>query len=295
VVAQDNSASVAIPEGWSFKANGGTAIVTANNYNVIIDINLVRLATNPNNYQRYGAGAGMGAKIVFPSNVDPVRGFPGLIKEFYRVNNQRMDYRIDHVEQMAAPPGQRCAHAIGHGLLSSLNAAPPNIAEKDLPEIEALLCTTAPGPMGNYMVSLSVSEIMAGLGDRERATVGAILSSYQVNQAVVAQQANAMAAPAIAAIHQIGASATARYNATQEANEAQHAGYWSRQDSNARNGQAFSNYLLDQTVIQDNNMYGNGTVGHGTVWNSTADAMVKANPNRYEIVDTPNFWRGVDY
>jgi hypothetical protein len=31
------------------------------------------------------------------------------------------------------------------------------------------------------------------------------------------------------------------------------------------------------------------------VWNSTADALVKANPNRYEIVDTPNFWKGVDY
>jgi hypothetical protein len=36
-------------------------------------------------------------------------------------------------------------------------------------------------------------------------------------------------------------------------------------------------------------------VGHGTVWNSTADALVKANPNRYEIVDNPNFWKGNDF
>jgi hypothetical protein len=42
-------------------------------------------------------------------------------------------------------------------------------------------------------------------------------------------------------------------------------------------------------------MYGNGTVGHGTVWTSTANTLVKADPDRYEIVDTPNFWRGVDY
>ena len=53
--------------------------------------------------------------------------------------------------------------------------------------------------------------------------------------------------------------------------------------------------LLDQTVIQDNNVYGSGTIGHGTVWNSTADALVKANPNRYEIVNAPNFWKGWDY
>jgi len=295
VVSQDNSASVAIPDGWSFKANGGAAIVTDPQYNVIIDINLVRGATNPNPYQRYGAPTGMGARIVFPSNVDPARGFRGLINEFYRVNNQRLDYRIAQVEPMAAPPGERCAHATGHGFLFGAGQPPPNVQEKDYFEMEALLCTTAPGAMGNYTVTLSISEIDPRFADRERVTVGAILSSYQVNQAVVAQQANAMAAPAIAAIHQIGANATARYNATQQANDAQHAGYWARQDTNARSSQAFSNYLLDQTVIQDNNVYGNGTIGHATVWNSTADALVKANPNRYEIVNSPNFWQGWDY
>ena len=99
----------------------------------------------------------------------------------------------------------------------------------------------------------------------------------------------------IANIHQIGANATARYNATQAANDQQHATWRQGEDDISRNGRGFSNYLLDQTVIQDNNMYGNGTIGHGTVWNSTADALVKANPNRYEIVNTPNYWQGVDY
>ena len=42
-------------------------------------------------------------------------------------------------------------------------------------------------------------------------------------------------------------------------------------------------------------MYGNGTIGHGTVWNSEADALVKANPSRWEIVNTPDYWKGVDY
>jgi len=96
-------------------------------------------------------------------------------------------------------------------------------------------------------------------------------------------------------INQIGANATARYNATQAANDAQHAAWSQGQEDNSRNIQGFSNYLLDQTVIQDNNMYGNGTVGHGTAWNSTADTLVKANPNRFEIVESPNYWQGVDY
>jgi hypothetical protein len=48
-------------------------------------------------------------------------------------------------------------------------------------------------------------------------------------------------------------------------------------------------------VVQNNNVNGTGAVGHATVWNSTANAMVQANPNKYEIVNTPNYWQGVDY
>jgi len=84
-------------------------------------------------------------------------------------------------------------------------------------------------------------------------------------------------------------------NATEAANDAQHAGYWSQQNTNAQNSAGFSNYLLDQSVVQNNNVNGTGAVGHATVWNSTANAMVQANPNKYEIVNTPNYWQGVDY
>jgi len=295
VMTQDGSASLAIPNGWRVQGNGGTAMVVDPNYNVIININLVRGATNPSSNQPYGRATGMAAKMVYPSNVDPVKGFPGLISEFYRVNNQRIDFRVDHAELVAGPVGQRCVHAIGHGMLFPAGQAQPNIQVKDYFEMETLMCSTAPDRMGNYVVTLSISEIAPKFADKERATVGTILSSYEVNQAVVARQANAIAAPAIAAIHQIGANATARMNAVERANDAQHADYNARQDANAKSIQGFSNYLLDQTVIQDNNVHGNGTIGHSTVWNSTADSLVKAFPNRYEIVNAPNFWKGWDY
>ena len=48
--------------------------------------------------------------------------------------------------------------------------------------------------------------------------------------------------------------------------------------------------MLDQTVIQDNQLN-----AHGTVWNQTADSLVKNDPQRYEYVNTPNFWKGIDY
>ena len=91
-------------------------------------------------------------------------------------------------------------------------------------------------------------------------------------------------------IKQIGCAGDGADECHRAANDAQHAGYWAQQDANAKNGQAFSNYLLDQTVIQDDNRN-----AHGTVWNQTADALVRSNPNRFTIVQTPNFWKGIDY
>jgi hypothetical protein len=145
--------------------------------------------------------------------------------------------------------------------------------------------------------------------EREQNTVMAMMQSVKVNQQVMNQQAQRMLAQKRASdqaimqnaqiqiqnIRNIGAQATARYNATQAANDAQQAKWDADQDAQARNNQEFSNYLLDQTVVQDNNMYNNGTVGHGTLWNSTADALVKADPDRFEYVEKPNFWQGTDY
>ena len=63
-----------------------------------------------------------------------------------------------------------------------------------------------------------------------------------------------------------------------------------RWDSNDKHSQAFSNYLLDQSVISDNQ-----NNGHATVWNQTAESLVRDNPARFSYVETPNFWKGVDY
>jgi hypothetical protein len=294
---QDHSALIAIPTGWKVQGNGGTTLVIEGNYNAMINLNLVRGATANPYYRPYGGmTTGMGVKMVYPANVDPVRAFPGFIREFYRVNNQRIDFRMASAEQMAGPPGQRCVHAIGHGLLlGATRPPPPNITEKDYWEMEFLACTTAPNRMGDYTVTISTYEIDPRFVDRYRATMAAILQSYQVNQAVVSQEANVIAAPAIDAIHRIGAEATARMKANDIANDQQHADWRQGEDNISRNTQSFSNYLLDQTVVQDNNMYGNGTIGHGTLWNAEADALVKHDPNRYEYVTTPNYWRGTDY
>ena len=57
-----------------------------------------------------------------------------------------------------------------------------------------------------------------------------------------------------------------------------------------RRSQEFSNYQLGYSVVQDNN-----DNAHGTLWNQDADALVKQDPQRFEYVNAPNFWKGIDY
>jgi hypothetical protein len=292
----DNSASVGIPDGWQLggaSAGGTGGVIKATNGHdlEIVQLGMTRGATAPNPYQRQGyGGANNYGNIVYPANVDLTRAFPAIFNQFWRLLNvSDTQLTVDHAEMMPAPPGQRCVHATGHAKVF------PQTYAKTPGELNALLCTTMPGPMGNYAVVLYYSDLPVEFADRDRATAAAIMASFQPNQAVIAQQSSAMAAPAIAAIHAIGAQAAAQMKSTEAAHDAQNAAWNAGQANNARNGQAFSNYLLDQSVVQNNNVGGTGAVGHATVWNSTANALVQADPNRFEIVSSPNYWQGTDF
>jgi hypothetical protein len=124
----------------------------------------------------------------------------------------------------------------------------------------------------------------------EGVTMAAVLAGFNVNTAVVDAQARAVAAPAIAAIHEIGKRTAQQAADAHAANDRYNRGVEQRWDAQDKRNQAFSNYLLDQTVIKDNELN-----AHGTVWNQTAERLVHDNPQRYEYVDRPNFWKGVDY
>jgi hypothetical protein len=254
-----------------------------------------------------GIGSAQPGIIYYPFHGDLTRDFPALFKEWRHAGGAPpVQLKVDKIDPMSAPQGEHCVHAFSH----------LNPGAKDATAMNTMMCAFDPGQSGYYMLVLNNALIPEALDDREHNTIVAIVASFKLNMQVINQQKAANDAQiarntkqAIDNIHQIGAQATARYNATQASNDAQHASYWAQQNNNAaqhanwnagqdaqaRTSQGFHNYILDQTVVQDNNMYNNGTIGHGTLWNSTADALVKADPDRFEYVDKPNFWQGTDY
>ena len=310
VTAPDNSVSIGVPDGWTVDPGSGHGtIITKGPQGEVVAFGMTRNAVDSSsawqqNFWRMG-GRPIPGTILYPYHGNLTREFPNLVQAWRRAAGLGpAKLQVEKIEQMpppqGGPQGEECVKVKGQ-------FDPDGNGMRSWTE---MMCATLPAnEWRGYMVIRHQSLFPNSLADRQKPTVQAMVPTMNLNADVMNQQntelirrkqaddaqIRAQTQQAINNIHAIGAQATARYNATQAANDAQHAGYWARQDANARTNQDFHNYLLDQTVVQDNNMYGNGTIGHGTVWNSTADALVKADPNRYEIVNNPNYWRGVDY
>jgi hypothetical protein len=190
-------------------------------------------------------------------------------------------YQIESQTSLPGAPGWRCGHLTGH--MDAHDGA-------GMTELNMVFSCAPLGPSGGYMTYLYSAAVPVKFADQERSTVVAILSSFSVNQQQVEAQAAAIAAPEIARIHEIGRRAAQQAADSHAASDAHNAAVERHWDANAKAGQSFSNYLLDQTVVQDNR-----TNTHSTEWNQTADAMVRSDPQRYEYVATPNLRKGRDY
>jgi hypothetical protein len=308
--APDNSVSIGVLDGWTVDpASGHGTIVTKGPEGEVVAFGMLRNAVDSSsqwqqNFWRMG-GRPIPGTILYPYHGNLTRAFPDLVQAWRRAGGLGpAKLQVEKIDQVpppqGGPQGEECVNVKGQ--------LDPD--GKGMRSWTEMMCATLPAnEWRGYLVIRHQSLFPNSLADRQKTTVQAMIPTLNMNAEVMNQQnaellrrkqeddaqIRAQTQQAINNIHAIGAQATARYNATQAANDAQHAQYWAQQDANARTNQGFHNYILDQTVVQDNNMYNNGTIGHGTLWNSEADALVKADPNRFEYVDVPNYWRGTDY
>jgi len=315
VTLPDNTATFSLPAGWRVDPQwekGGSSMVHGPQGETVW-LNLRFGAQDPRSqvyqYQlRLNGGRPLPHLIVYPANADLAKSFADIFQQM-RINSpggHQVPLNVERVEPISGSQGQ-CVDATGQF----------NPDGQGMQELGVMLCRSQPDQYGAYHIDFSQYNAPPGSTDQQRVIGKAIIASFRMNEQLVQARATADAAPFInqmnqkyqaqqqamiangqrivGNINQIGANATARMNATEAANQRQWAGFDQQENNISRQGQGFSNYLLDQSVVQNNNVNGTGMVGHATVWNSQADAMVKSNPNKYEIVNTPNYWNGVDY
>ncbi|HEY1206026.1 MAG: hypothetical protein ABSH46_14120 [Bryobacteraceae bacterium] len=329
VSASDNSASIGIADGWRLLPNSGRGAIGLQGPNgEQVNVRVMKGAIDPTHPFRARSDAHgqlegpPGAVVIYPYRGDPAREFEGILQAWRR-SNGRGPVKLQGLKtQIVDNPlrdTNQCVTADGQVDLQDGTG---------MQKLFALLCVynerTTFRQWGNYVITFyQLNYVPIAVAQKDNALISAMANTYKQNDQVMQQQGKQMMAQKQQSDQQwrdwgqqqsdrirAQSQAMQKSNADrQAAYDDQHAGYWAQQNSNAaqhanwnagqdaqaRNNQAFSNYLLDQTVVQDNNMYNNGTVGHGTVWNSTADALVKADPNRFSLVTTPNYWKGNDF
>ncbi len=308
----DGTASVSLPAGWNIVPNQsamGSTTVTGpqgemlglNQYYLVWD------PYNPGVQTRLRRGIRFQNEIDYPTNADLTRSFADIFQRMRAQAGQGpAPMKVDSVQPASGAQGQ-CVTAAGQ-----LN--PDGTAMRDM---KMLLCRSTPNQNGLYFFTLTRCLLPLGATDQQRATANAIIASYKPDMQRAQAIASAQSAPMLAQMQQtyqanqqalmsftqsqiahtqqIGANARAQMQSTEAAKEQQWAGFDQQESNISRQGQAFSNYLLDQSVVQNNNVGGTGMVGHATLWNTQANALVQSNPNKYEFVPEPNYWAGTDF
>ena len=279
----DNSASLGLPAGWHVTGGGGGSISAEGPKGESIHMGVI----NQNNYDpNTQQGRNM---IQFMSRGSiPFTSCPlqsDLVADYQCVSHQhRQQRRMPQVTMKVLNVKDLPSNQYEQKVVLVL-------AEMDLGDGKGLMKASiriGVQRLGPALWNLNVDQanIPINLADEEWPTVTAMAASYRQNGQVIQAQTDQV----VAQINAAGAANTARFNQHMKDIDQNSRDFAAHMDGIDRQSKSFQNYMLDQSVLQDSEIPARGTVS-----NPTADAFVKANPDRYQIVQQKDWIRGLDY
>ena len=141
--------------------------------------------------------------------------------------------------------------------------------------------------VGNqYSLFVGQVNVPESIADQEWPTVMAAAKTYSQNQGVVQGQINQQ----ISNQNSWFENQQSQHRAQVAQGDASTAAFNAHNDQIDRQSKTFQNLTLDQSVLEDSQEN-----ARGTITNNTADAYVKANPDRYRIVPQQDWIKGQDY
>ena len=272
----DGSGSIGLPDGWTITGAHAGEVTAKGPAPAALHFDWQIPALDPNDprsrgLMRPGTAAGF---VDIPYGTDAASTFKSAVTQFLQKHGKSPP-TIEIVDSKKVGPNE----ALVSARVGAVDGQGPTLALVDI----------GIGPSDNqasYLITLYIISFPQELAQQSQATVAAMLHSYKVNQDVALAQ--------IQADSQKSQEATARTLAEmrrrQAASDQQFAAFQRSQDAEERQFQAFDNNLLDRTVIRDTDLN-----AHGTVSNDLADALVNANPNRFQEVSPSEYVKGLDY
>ncbi len=273
----DGSGTVSLPAGWSIPfASHGAAKIVGPRGEIVLFSNSAGPIYDPNNPQvqarlRY---ANPNNRPILCPNSDALHTYlcvlqHGGIQPTFQLRNSRPIPAQGRIVQAVLIDADLDLHD-GKGLMSC----------------ELGLRVTGVSPLGDRTLGINGTCAPQSSAAQEQPTLKAIFDSYSINNQVVSREF----AGDEARSRQAGDNARIQANNAHAAEAAQSASFNAHMDSIDRTSKSFQNYQLDQSQVQDNQRNERGTIS-----NSTADALIKADPNRFQYVPTQDFLKGVDY
>jgi hypothetical protein len=273
----DGSGAVDLPAGWriTFASHGAAKIMGPRGETVLLG-NSVGPIYDPNNPQvqaqmRY---ANPNNRPILCPNSDAIHTYlcilqRGTPQATFQLRNSRPIPAQGRVAQAVLIDADIDLHD-GRGLMSC----------------ELGLSVSPVSQLGSRTLFLNGTCAPQSSIAQEQPTLKAIYDSYSINGQVVSREYAADESRSRAA----GNNARIQANTAHAAEDAQSASFQAHMDNIDRFSKSFQNYQLDQTELQDNNLNARGAVP-----NALADALVKADPDRFQVVPTQSFLKGVDF
>jgi hypothetical protein len=278
----DNSGVLGLPEGWKITGAHAGEVTAVGPDNAALHYDwqfpAINLGTAAGRKTLASTGGKLGGNYDIPYGTDAATTFKSALTQFFQ--KQRM--ATPSIEVISATQQGQYQGSTTYGIVADFGAAAGASAARAWTQL-----TIWPlSPYGNYLISVNLIKFPGPGTDQNEATATAMFHSYVVNNSVALAEASND--------HQQGQQAVDAQMAInrrqQEASDRQFTNYQHQQDIQDRQFQSFDNDLLDRTVVRDSDLN-----EHGTVSNDLADALVQANPDRFQEVPASQYVKGIDY
>jgi hypothetical protein len=273
VTAGDRSVYISIPDGWKVDSVAGGSVTAEGPRGERLGLNLMYQGIQDPRVRNPYANPNA-SRIVYPMGGDVFTAYSSIVNQARTA--QHLPPGTFHLNSSTPLGGGAVQVQFDLDLHDGFGA---RSATARLQEISGQGAPT-------WALSLSNSSLPKTIAAAENATLLAVIrSASQDSNVVKAEQG---------AVMQGIAAASARSNAEAQAANQQRVASAQAFDAHMDNidsqSKAMQNYTLDRTQIQDNDANGRTTVSDGL-----ADALIKADPTRYQVVPPSQFLKGVDY
>jgi hypothetical protein len=283
----DRSASIGLPAGWQITdVIGGSLRASGPNGEIVFLGQLYQQIYDPRNPQTQrmlnSPVLARSPHMVYPYGGDPFQAYAAVTNQL-RQNNHLppADFKLIHSQPQT--PGQFEAQAI-------LAIMELDLHDGKGPRTGSVrIGISKLNGLPTWSMSISGSHAPKTVADQDAAaTIRAMVATYTQDGAVIARETQAT----INNIHAIGQRAAQQAADADSRRVANSNAYDQHMDNIDRSSKAFQNYQFDSSQLQ---VTDGSSAARGTVSNSTAAALVQADPTHFQIIQSQNFIKGVDY